>query len=166
MKKHFFTGLILICFTGNFFAQENDLFVSDSLKHVNYIKDYIESLNKSDDNKIIYLSDFNFVSNDTYLIIKNKHSIKAKLISNKKIKKRFRSKNIRLTNLHKKQLSDLFLEENFNSLEGYKDCESVLNHFYYLNLFVKDRNFVLNSKCLPSLGKNQLVAPLIQLMDK
>jgi|GEM_PF-3925581 len=131
--------------------------------HETQVKSFINKLNNSGISEIIYLSDFNFASNDTYIIWKDHQRMEGRLIFNKKLK-RLRSKKLKFTTEQRKDLSLLFNYDLGNSKLEFKDCESILDHYYFLKLYVLGDVQIIDSRCLADLMNNSEISSLFYLM--
>jgi hypothetical protein len=164
MKNYLIVIVLFIPFFCFSQTEEDNVFVRDTINHKEKVKEIINKLKTKNGKKFIYISDYNYVSNDTYIFWKKNGDIKARLISNKKLKKRFKNKKICLNTKDKNLILKLLNnEQNFSFLEEYKSCDSPLSHNYRINICIKDDNFFLNSNCLPSLFKNEKIGFLFSI---
>jgi len=148
-------------------VQGENVFFQDSLKHYKYVQVFVNKLKSEEVKRVFYMSDYNFASNDTYVVWKDGKEIRATLISNKKLKNRIKNKKIRLSNEQTQSLLKMLDNEavEYRFLNDFSDCKSELVHFYYLGIIIDEQKYILNSKCLPNLRANKSIAPLIELMD-
>ncbi len=161
--------VLFILSTSIFYAQkkDNSPFVLDSVFHNRHVNNFIDDLKTKNIDDLIYVSDYNFVSNDTYIIWKYNGTIKGRIISNKKTRTRIKNKKLCLKKEMKKKISSIFNNgNNYDYLSGFDNCESELPHFYYLGVTIQDKRYVINSKCIPELKKDTLtgIGYLVELI--
>lgn len=166
MRTYLF--LCLITFNTLVYSQkdENNVFKTDSIYHSKYVETFIDDLKSDGINDIIYLSDHNFATNDTYILWLSDEGLGSHIIYNKKLKTRIKKKKIHLSESLKQKLLLLFDKKNsYQFLNNYSDCESVLIHSYSLGVTINKQQYIVNSNCLSELKNNELISSLFQLMD-
>jgi len=162
------TIAIIFIITASIFtnAQESNPFELDSLNHDKYVKSFIKGLRINGIIELVYLSDFNFARNDTYVVWKENNQVKTKLICNKKLEKKIKQKRIKLSSKERQDLGLIFKNKFKDSNLQWTDCSSELAHFYYLKIEIQGEVQIIDSKCIPNLKKDKLISPLLDLMDK
>jgi len=138
-------------------------FKLDSIRHFHYVEDILK---KIDNKNVIQFSDLNFASNDTYLFWLQNGELNARFISNKKAKKRFKNKRIRIGAIEEKKIIKLFQKNlDFEFLRGFNDCKSQFFHSYNIVIKIDNKDYKINSNCISTLKKNELIGVLFDIAD-
>ncbi|MCD2257592.1 hypothetical protein [Psychroserpens luteolus] len=155
--------LSILCIAQNDTKNE---FEKDFLYHDKYVTEFIDELKDTDVVNIIRLSDLNFVSNDTYIFWQENNQLFSRLISNRRLKKRIKNKKMRISKIDQESIFKLFDTKNdYAFLKEYESCESEFSHHYRINLHIQDNKYDINSSCLQSIKKNDLVGVLFRIVN-
>lgn len=161
--KFYLLFILTVGFSQNEFKNE---FVEDSLNHRMYVNSFIENLKNENVKDVICLFDYNFVSNDTYIYWLSNNKLLSRKLSNKKLKKRIKNRKLRVYDEQSKALTKLFDSQiEYSFLKDYKNCESDISHHYNFSIFIDDKEFKINSKCIPKLKKNETIKILFEIID-
>ncbi len=165
-KQLILISVLLVSLFGFSQSQVKNEFIKDTLHHNNNVNKFIMELKLKGIDNIILLSDYNFVSNDTYIYWKNQGKLVSRLLSNKKLKKRIKNKKNCLSGSQSKSVSALFdLKNDYSFLKQFDYCQNEVSHHYRIKLNIQDNDYFINSTCLTQLKKDKLIGVLFQVLD-
>lgn len=140
-----------------------NVFKQDSIHHSTYVNKVIKNL---DVMNLIYLTDYNFISNDTYIFWKEKDKLKSVLISNKKTRKKIIKKKLSLRKKQKEKLLCLFSsKKEYMYLNNYRNCEPNIYHRYPIKIDIFNNIYIIDSNCKGAIRKRESFSILFDIID-